>query len=224
MEYQISIKNWDKYNPRKDTKHHSWFKFYNDTFLNPKINEMDSDTKVLFFVLLCLASQKKNKIDTSTHILALLSGVKFEKVDKIVFSLIHTYTCCTVSTSTCTRRRKKNKEEEEECNNPAVEDSKINLIKIWNEHRGDKLPIARSNTGKRARAADALLQQNGSLEYWQDVIKRISQSSFLAGNNKTNWVCNIDFFLRPDTHVKVMEGVYDDPKKNEIGKPKEWDV
>jgi hypothetical protein len=85
MDYILSVKNWDKYNPRKDTKHHSWFKFYNDMFLNPKVNKMDSDTKVVFFVILCLASQKKNKIHTSAHILSLLSGVKVEKVDKIVF-------------------------------------------------------------------------------------------------------------------------------------------
>lgn len=39
---------------------------------------------------------------------------------------------------------------------------------------------------------------------------RIQKSSFCQGKNDRGWVASFDWFIRPDTVVKIMEGKYDD--------------
>ena len=38
---------------------------------------------------------------------------------------------------------------------------------------------------------------------------RAGPSEFLRGNNDRNWKINLDFFLRPDSVTKILEGNYD---------------
>jgi hypothetical protein len=38
----------------------------------------------------------------------------------------------------------------------------------------------------------------------------MAASKFCCGDSDRGWSADIDFFLKPDTHVKVNEGKYDD--------------
>lgn len=53
---RIEIVNWEKYNPRGDVKHTTWFRVQNTFWVD--LFAFDSDTKVVWIVLLALASQK----------------------------------------------------------------------------------------------------------------------------------------------------------------------
>lgn len=246
MIYNLKIVDWEKFYPKRNQKYYYWMKLQNDIFDTALFTEFTNNEKLIYLYLLTQASKTKNNICISDKQISQKFDLKISEVEKVLNSLIDTYTCCTVTTPRIEKNRKEKNTAEAITKNLEKKDQEnhvgsltepdgstcsffeklkpVEILNVWNEHRGDKLPLARSITGKRARAADALLRQNGSLEYWVSVVKRMSLSSFLAGSNKTNWKCGFDFFLKPDTHVKVMEGLYDDPKKNEIGKPKEWDV
>ncbi len=92
------------------------------------------------------------------------------------------------------------------------------LLDLWNLHCLP-LPQAKSLAGKRGNAAKARLADEGDLGYWEAVVKRMAASSFCRGEGGTGWRASIDFLLRPDTHVKVMEGKYDDHSE---GTPINW--
>lgn len=70
---EIQIKNWDKFNPRKDVKSASWFRFDNSFFTNPTFFVASSDTKIVWCYLLCCASQKMSgKIKISKEMICAL--------------------------------------------------------------------------------------------------------------------------------------------------------
>lgn len=47
-------------------------------------------------------------------------------------------------------------------------------------------------------------------ETWEAIVDRVSKSQFLLGANSRGWKADIDFMLRPESWVKVIEGKYDD--------------
>ena len=80
------------------------------------------------------------------------------------------------------------------------------LIDEWNG-LGEPFSQARPTDSRkkhlRARLADAFWREN-----WKAAIAEIPNSQFLRGVNDRGWVADIDWFLRPDTVVKILEGKY----------------
>lgn len=89
------------------------------------------------------------------------------------------------------------------------------LLRVWNENRGD-LPEALSLGEKRNRAAAARWAERPDENYWTNIVKKMAESSLCRGEKNepgskhAHWRADFDFFLKPDTHTKVMEGKYDD--------------
>jgi hypothetical protein len=50
-------------------------------------------------------------------------------------------------------------------------------------------------------------------ENWMNALEKGSQSEFLMGRGESSWKISFDFFLKPDTVTKIMEGVYDGKSK-----------
>lgn len=88
-------------------------------------------------------------------------------------------------------------------NSPALK-----IFNIWNENRGS-LPECKALSKKRNAHAMQRWREKPDENYWSDVVKRLSQSNFCNGSNDRGWKADFDFFLRPDTHLKVLEGKYD---------------
>ena len=87
----------------------------------------------------------------------------------------------------------------------AVWNSFPNLIKIQN------IGTSRMKT-LQARAKDPFFVEN-----WQEGIKRVAGSDFCTGKNDRAWVATFDWFIRPDSLVRIMEGKY--ANRNGTGKP-----
>jgi hypothetical protein len=47
------------------------------------------------------------------------------------------------------------------------------------------------------------------LAEWRLILGRINASPFCLGQNDRGWKADVEFFLRPDTATKVLEGKYD---------------
>lgn len=86
------------------------------------------------------------------------------------------------------------------------------LFDIWNEHRGI-LPKAAGMNSQRQRMAKARFDENNDPEYWKEVVTRLSKSNFACGDNDRAWKAGFDFLIRPETHLKVMEGKFDNKKR-----------
>jgi|688.fasta_scaffold644013_2 hypothetical protein len=93
--------------------------------------------------------------------------------------------------------------------------SPAEIIEFWNLRRCQSCILtAKRKSAIQARSRDAIWQQS-----WKDAIEKITDSRFCNGQNDRGWVADLDWFLRPDTVVRLMEGKYDDKMAN-LSKPK----
>lgn len=92
------------------------------------------------------------------------------------------------------------------------------IFDLWNKAEG--LPRIAGASKKRLIAAKARWLENPDAAYWTSVINRIAASPFCKGENDRGWRAGIDWLLRPDTAIKVIEGAYDPkPGQNEKKTP-----
>lgn len=81
---------------------------------------------------------------------------------------------------------------------------------------------ARELTPARQRAIKARLAEPFFREHWPQAIDRVRRSRFCQGGGTQGWKADLDWFLRPDTCAKILEGKFDDraaasPKQPELG-------
>ncbi len=83
----------------------------------------------------------------------------------------------------------------------------------WNALGGAFKKIAKWTEKRQAawkqRMADAFFAQN-----WKAAIAKLPMSAFLRGENNNGWIADVDFFLRPDSVAKIIEGKYDGSTQN----------
>lgn len=88
------------------------------------------------------------------------------------------------------------------------------LLDIWNEFSGE-LPKAKGLNKNRMRLSRDRWRENSDPKYWEQVVTKISKSTFCCGKTgERGWVATFDWFIKPDTHLNVIEGKYDDRDKS----------
>lgn len=75
------------------------------------------------------------------------------------------------------------------------------LVNGWRPCR--KMTAARANS-LRQRLMDAWWRDN-----WREALQKAGPIPGLRGQNDRKWIADIDWFLRPGTVVKILEGFYD---------------
>jgi len=60
MKISIQIKNYEKFNPRSDSKRPSWFRFENNFFFSQSMFDLSKDERLVWIFLLCYASGKNS--------------------------------------------------------------------------------------------------------------------------------------------------------------------
>lgn len=77
----ITIPNWEKYNPRADRVNYSWLRFQNRFFEDPLIFALSAEQKVIFIYCLCEAA-KINKPDAiiNTEMAAGFLGIPAKRI------------------------------------------------------------------------------------------------------------------------------------------------
>jgi hypothetical protein len=99
-------------------------------------------------------------------------------------------------------------EEEEERGATAPSPSSLPAeVQQWNSHPG--LPAVQSPSKLRIAKLRARRKDPYFVANWQAAIDRICQSGFCIGQNDRGWKADFDWFLKPDTVARVMEGKYD---------------
>lgn len=79
----------------------------------------------------------------------------------------------------------------------------------WNR-LPEPFPGVRSMTDGRRTALRARLKEAFWVQHWREALTRITASAFCRGEGKDGWIANVDFFLRPESVAKIIEGKYDD--------------
>jgi len=73
------------------------------------------------------------------------------------------------------------------------------------------LPIAEVLTARRNVALARCLREVNGLEGWRRALSKIETSEFCRGSGDRGWKVSIDYLLKPENIMKVMEGNYDPP-------------
>ncbi|MFQ6105414.1 MAG: hypothetical protein ACE5OP_14160 [Candidatus Glassbacteria bacterium] len=82
------------------------------------------------------------------------------------------------------------------------------LVSLWNE-KAIGLQKVRDLTPSRTRHIRQRLKER-SIEEWGAIIERITQTSFLMGENERGWKAKFNWLIeKPDPGVKILEGFYD---------------
>lgn len=83
------------------------------------------------------------------------------------------------------------------------------VFDAWNS-LGSPFPKIVKATEKRMTSCRLRLEDSWWREHWREALPRIKNSTFCRGENDRGWVADIEFFLRPDSVAKTIEGKYDD--------------
>jgi hypothetical protein len=86
-------------------------------------------------------------------------------------------------------------------------DEKPEVVKEWNLIEG--VTHCKSLTKSRRDSLNARLKETFFLENWKEALEKIKVSRFCNGINDRKWKADFDWFLRPDTIAKIIEGKYD---------------
>lgn len=88
------------------------------------------------------------------------------------------------------------------------------LVNLWNSLANPSLARVIKLTDGRKRAIARALREYPEAEFWQDVIQAVNKSQFLtgqgavSGNRSKPWRCDLDFIVRGDNAIKILEGKY----------------
>lgn len=152
---------------------------------------------------------------------SLLSWDTFQKIDKPSQSKIPEYNENTMELlfdehSTNNRRTiapNKNKKRIED-NKNIKEENRNKVVEIYNTYCVN-LPQVQKLTEKRNKSIDNFLK-DFSIEQFEEICKIANVSEFLVGNNDRNWKADFDFLMRTDKATAILEGKYNQKKRDKL--------
>lgn len=74
----------------------------------------------------------------------------------------------------------------------------------------EPFPQVRAMTAKRKASFRERMQDAFWRENWREALEQIADLEFCRGRNDRHWIADVDFFLRPDSVAKIIEGKYGD--------------
>lgn len=84
----INIRNWDKYNPKRDQKSYTWLRLNNDTFSGQDFCEYSAQELIVWISILCEASKKNSgKIDLKLPYLKIITRLSDTEINAAILKL-----------------------------------------------------------------------------------------------------------------------------------------
>jgi len=94
------------------------------------------------------------------------------------------------------------------------------VLDEWNKNADNvRLPRCLQLSDKRRRYVEARLRDPFFSENWRAALGKISESTFCKGTNDRGWKATFDWFIRPDSVAKTMEGQYDNRAETHQQRP-----
>ena len=224
----VTIIKFTEFNPRKDVKHPTWFRLEHSFFEKPEFFDLTHTEKMAWIYLLCMASKKNADSFTLAwpHI-EKIGGFKKKEFEKALEKLqqiqvIHVdvtdslrprnVSVTDAGATDITDITLHNKQDNTDITQQAFHPS--DLMGIYNSIC-KSLPKAEKLTEKRKTHSNQRISEKPDPAYWVEVCTRIEASDFCKNqaDNSKGWMADYDWLIKPDTHVRVMEGKYDSRKK-----------
>ena len=229
MKY-LHVTNWKKWQTfRKDRGLPNWIKLYRDLLQNPEWAALNDAQRGQLVTIWLLAGSHDGDIPSSPLVLKKLGHMDTEP-DIALFQTLGFIEVTEDGNQVVTerlpdgdhlpaqKRREENRKEEnrgeelfEDEKTPTPQPIASLLLKSWNDMAKEaQLPTCRTMTKARNASLSERLKDADWRLSWEKAISTIPSSAFLCGNNKRRWKASIDWFLKPDSVTKILEGKYAD--------------
>lgn len=101
----------------------------------------------------------------------------------------------------------------------STEEAERSVVEAWNEMaQSCDLPTCRLTDGRKAQIKTRLKDKFWR-ENYRPAMDAIPDRPFLLGESERGWKADFEFFLKPDTVTKILEGKYAGGKPQELFKP-----
>lgn len=228
----VTIINFTKYNARKDVTHSTWFRFEHSIFEKPEFFEFTHAEKMAWIYLLCQASKKnsdsftlswahiekiggfkKREFEAALEKLQQIQAIHVDVTDAVRARDVHV-----TATSATDRQTDITRQDRQDKTDNSCDLTSQDLLNIF-VSECKSLPKPEKMTKKRETSSNQRIQEKPDPSYWIGIAKRIEASDFCKGlTDSSQWVADYDWFIKPDTHIKVMEGKYDTKKRKTLAK------
>lgn len=112
-------------------------------------------------------------------------------------------------------------EEEIEIDNKEIKKKEVveafskELLQQWNTRMGRRDHM----TPKRLKAINVRTKDRFFMENYEQALELASRSAFLRGENDRGWKADLEFFLKPDSIAKILEGKYNPKETVSVSDP-----
>ena len=221
----LKVKNWNTFQSYKD-RPMTWIKLHTNALEDFEFAALEDFEKGQLMSIWLLASRGGGKIPFDSAFIAKRINAS-EPVDLPKFvALGWLQTCVRTSVEGSTNVRtteerreedipKKNQEEKEEVYSGRFLLWLGEVKDTWNSQAKQyDLPSLRGWSKARGKTAKARFSEPEWMGSWKEALFKIGDSDFCCGriearNGRSVWRADIDWFLRPDTVNKILEGKYD---------------
>lgn len=221
---KIVIRNWDKYNPKKDQKTYTWLRLNNDIFSGQDFCEYNAQELFVWICILCEASKKNDaEIELKLKYLKTITRLDENNINDALLKLNHDNfieileefaprsraiaprtdaieNVPYVRTYERTNERVVNCDQEsnKKKDKPTEIPLSVMIAEKWNS-------MAKENNlscVKIPLAPDRLalirkaIQEFDSPEDWDAIINQVPRSEFNLGKNDRNWKANFNWLFR----------------------------
>ena len=231
---RLKFKNWEDYNKRaKEYKNPVWFSFHNDFATNRNFFDFSDQNRLIFIYLLCEASQfnENGLLEIDVDHFAYITRQKqkdiFNTIEKLIEKqILEAQDRGGIVAGSCgdpdLAVTEQDRTEQDILSSKGDEVSEAvegglkttDLVNLWNSLANPSLARVIKLTDGRKRAIAKALREYPEAEFWQDVIQAVNKSQFLtgqgavSGNRSKPWRCDLDFIVRGDNAIKILEGKY----------------
>lgn len=108
--------------------------------------------------------------------------------------------------------------------NPAIIDFE-KFVEFFNQEidaNNSVIPHIKAITERRKKMIQARIREHGKNSL-AEVVRLMASSDYLNGKNDRGWVADIDWMLKPNNYIKIIEGNYQD-NKNDTDKRRTTEV
>jgi len=81
------------------------------------------------------------------------------------------------------------------------------VVSVWNALPEPIKKIRALSSGRKTKLL-ARLREKEWRDHWREAIEKIPGSPFLCGKNDRHWIADFDFFVKPDSVTRILEGRY----------------
>jgi hypothetical protein len=229
------IKNWSKYQIRKELKSMHYFRVQNDIFYDAKFSSLTLMGKLCWFLFMHEATRQYHGEDTTKNDGQVEINVSsfahqhninarwvrcaisdLEQLQMVVDVCRHENVPRVEKSRVEKNRVEKSREEKTESGDStptkqiAAQHSNSHwLVDLWNQF-GAKLPKAQTTiSSARLKKIQTRIKDQPDQEVWKQAIIRLAESNFANGLNDRAWVAGFDFILQSEALDKILEGKYD---------------